>query len=166
MCGRAKPVKSDNFGVTNHPISPVANQSGAKQWRQLNIFQLRIDWKAKFSIRDTVLSESTVDMKARVDRGVTQIFLLAVTKPTVTAGLAKPRDTDAVSNPEFCLLRAKTHHFPNNLMARNYWKLRGFEFTIHNMQIGTADTAHAIAQENLVRPGERLFNVRQSERTT
>src|SRR5262249_30067619 len=97
MRRRAKTVESQRLPLARHPVASPADKSCAEPRRNLRVFTMLSQRKAKARVGNHVGGKTSVPGVARKHRGITEVFSTTLTVRTESARGTQPRNTDALT---------------------------------------------------------------------
>src|SRR5690606_15025514 len=100
-----------------HAERAVADQAGAKQRRRLHVAGPLRNAKAVGCVGDRILGVAAVDLVAGEARPVAQVLMAAHAVGADSAGVAEPRDADAVARRELRHAAAELVDAADDLVA-------------------------------------------------
>ena len=132
----------------------VPDDPGAQEGRRLLVVE-RIGQRVRVGlVDDRELRVAPVVVPPGEARGHAQVLVPSSAEPAGTAGVAEPRDADAIAQGETGRTDAARHHAADDLVAGHDRRPAGREVALGHVQIGAADAAHGHLHQHL---GRRRF---------
>ena len=148
MRRRAETVEAKRFAFASHDEGSPADQPGAEQRREFLIRPMFAERKRIMRVGNRVCGVATVARIAREDGIIAEIFVARQAKWAMAAGMAEPRNADALAKVKMCDIGADRIDPSDDLMSRNNRQFRIGQFAIDDMEIGAADAASADTNAN------------------
>src|ERR1700730_17640886 len=137
----AKTINSNAMRLTGFTIRAIAEHSGAKQRRNIDIVIFGRQTKTKSCVGNGELGVTAVDVVAGEAGVVAKILSGRSTINGFAIRPAQPRNPDAVTDRKIFDALASLLDAPDNLMSQNQRQLRVGQLAINNVQIGPANGA-------------------------
>jgi hypothetical protein len=102
-------------------------------------------------MRDGVVAIPAIDIVAREQRPVAKVLAPRATISAVTAGLAKPGDADALSDPKSIHSGAECGNTTDDFMAWYQRQLRLRKLSVDDVQIRSANAARIDVDRDFAR---------------
>jgi hypothetical protein len=153
VCRGAEPVEPEPLGVAGETKCAVTDQPGAEERRGFEISEPVRDRKAKALVRDNPFGVAAVEVEAGEARAVAEILAARATEQALAARPAELRHAEP----------AAVVRLAHDLVARNERQLRTIELAVHDVQVGTADSAGPNAQQEVARPRARRRHVPKAQ---
>src|SRR6266581_1630361 len=130
-------------------IRAVAEHSGTKERRNINIVVFVRQTKTKSRVDDGEIGVTTVNGIAGEPRAIAKILARRSTITAFAAGPGEPGDADALANGKSLDAFADLFEAADDLVAGNERQFRIRQFTIDHMKVGATNRACFNADEQL-----------------
>ena len=129
----------------------VPDDPGAQEGRRLLVVE-RVGQRVRVGlVDDRELRVAPVVVPPGEARGHAEVLVPSSAEPAGTAGVAEPRDADAIAEGEAGRTDATRHHPADDLVTGHDRRPVGREVALGHVQIGAADPAHGHLHQHLGR---------------
>ena len=152
MGGGAKAVEPQFVASTSNHERTSADQASAEQRGKSHVIANFAERERIARVGDRRRCETAVARVPSEERAIAEILLAAPAIGADAAGVAEPRNADALTQAQ--PFDASPDHIDpaDDLVARNDRHLRVGQFPIDDMQVRAADAARGHLDSNLTRP--------------
>jgi hypothetical protein len=141
MGGGTKAVEPNLFAFASDHQRTPADEAGAEQRGERHVAAGLAERERKARIGDRRRREAAIASKPGEERVIAEIFLAARAIGTDTAGVAKPRNPNALTHPQALDASPDLVDPSNDLMAWDDRQLRVRQLAIDDMQVRAAYAA-------------------------
>ena len=149
-CG-AEAIEAELLAVAGDGQRPPADQPGAEQGRERYVAAGFAQREGEARIGDCRGRETPIARISGEDRMVAQVFPVHAAIRTDAAGVAEPRDTDALAHCQPFHAGSDRIDPADDLVTGDDRHVRVWKFAIDDMQIRPADAARGDLDPNLPR---------------
>ena len=149
----AKAIEPQLFASAGDHQRTPADQASAEQWGERHVTARFAERERITRVGDRRRRKTAVARVSGEERAIAEIFLSAHAIGADAAGVAEPRNADALAHAQPLDAGPDRIDPADDLVARDDRHLRVGQFAIDDMQIRAADAAGGHFHSNLARPG-------------